>query len=194
MPNVNNASYTPNNVPNLIPDLDAPFVAGLVCGLQTSINVLATANGARAVGAITVSGAGGTGDILPFSVRGVALSVTVGATLTVTAVALLVVAAINTSPALANVVSATAVAGVVTIVATSPGIGGNSLTLAIGTPAGTVAANVSTAMASGTGVITPLETFSLVVGKSIYSFDANRPISVSAPVVAAIVASGRAFK
>lgn len=195
MPSVNGISATPNQTPTLIPNFDAPTVAGKTLGLSDEIDVLVLGNGVRAAGTFTVGTAGSQNDILRVTIRGVPVEAVVPATPSTTNVAAALAAAINAKADLAGVVSATSAAAIVTVTAAVPGTSGNKLTLALGTSTGTTAASVSQQMTGGTGLlITPLEHITVQVGINTVALKPNRPVVASQAVFDAIVASGKAFR
>lgn len=195
MPSINGISATPNPAPTLIPNFDAPTVAGRTLGLADEVDVLVLGNGVRAAGTFTVGTAGSQNDVLRVTIRGVLVEAIVPGTPSTTNVAAALAAAINAKPDLAGVVSATSAAAVVTVTAAVPGTAGNKLTLALGTSSGTTAASVSQQMTGGTGtIITPLEHITVQVGINTVALKPNRPVLASQAVFDAIVASGRAFR
>lgn len=194
MPSTNNINAMANQTPQLLPDWDASSVRGRTLGQEDLADVLVLGDGVRAAGTFTVSNAGSQNDILRVTIRGVLVEAVVPGSPTTTNVAAALAAAINKKAELAGVVSATSAAAVVTVTASSPGVGGNNLTLALGTMSGTVNATVSAAMTGGTGVITPLELITVQVGLSTIALKPGRPILPSAAVLSAIVASGKAFR
>lgn len=126
------------------------FLRGLVSGTQKGTTVVinagtATTALANASGTVTLSGASGT---VGATINGVSITTTYATSDTVTAAALAAAINASTNALVQYLVAATSAAGVVTVRALQPGIGGNCITLAA---SGTGATASGARLTGGTG-------------------------------------------
>lgn len=185
---------TPNRTPIVGTDFGNPFLHGRVLDNEKDVDFLAEQAAASATATVTVTVAGSAADVLRCTIAGVVVDTTVPATPTTTTVAAAVATQINATAALNGKVAASSAVAIVTITAVTPGLGGNFLSLVVATQSGTVAGTASGALfTGGTKLITPLDNFSIVIGKATIALRQGHPILASDAMVAAIVASGYAY-
>lgn len=186
----------PNRTPIMGVDFDIPVLHGSGKNLDLDLNsgMVTEFTPLNATGTVTVTNAGAQNDVLRVTIAGINVDTTVGATPTTTTVAAQVAAAINATAALFDKVVATSAAAIVTITATDAGFGGNGVTLAASNVSGTVAATASgTVLAGGTQLITPLDNFSIAIGRQTIQLRSGHPILATPAIASAIIASGYAY-
>lgn len=185
---------TPNRTPIVGTDFGNPFQHGKVLDNEKDSDFLTEQAAASATATVTVTVAGTAGDLLRCTIAGVVVDTAAPAGPSTTNVAAAVAAAINGTAALNQKVIATSAVAVVTLTAIAPGLGGNFISLVVATQSGTVAGTASGALfTGGTKIITPLDNFSIVIGKSTIALRQGHPILASDAMATAIAASGYAY-
>lgn len=143
---VNGAARRGNAAVQLVVGFLRALVAGPKKGTSITINAgTATTALANASGTVTLSGSSGT---VGATINGVAVTVAYATSDTVTAAALATAINASTNALVQYLVTATSAAGVVTVRALQPGIGGNCITLAA---SGTGATASGARLTGGTG-------------------------------------------
>lgn len=180
---------------SVLPDYDLPFSLSnpgspraIIVDSTDNEEAIARAVGTsvRAAGIITTTNAGGTGDKVSVTIRNITVSATNGGADSVTTLTAALVLAINTHGVLSRIVSATGNAGVLTVRAIYPGQIANGFAFSVAVT-GTAASTVTVAWAGGTGdIVTPLQDFTIQVGKNTISMRAGRPFISTVAVRAAL--------
>lgn len=189
--------FTASNIrkPTLTPDFDPVGAPSNVPGSGDSILTaldpasIAALHAASvpATGVITITNAGSGGSTITATIRGKAIAVTNGGADTATTLATALALAINIDPVVGLFVRATSLAGVVTVEAIYRGQIPNAFSFSVAAAGGTAAASVTTAWGNGAGeLITPLENFTIQVGKSTLACRANKPFRGSPAIRTAI--------